>query len=106
MSIGKLISATAMPQIGPITTGDLKKTKGSEPNSINEFGDLLASGVQKVDKAVKEFENLSTKFANGESVSIHELIIKGEQADISLRMMSTIKNKVLEAYTEIMHMQV
>lgn len=105
MSIGKLLPVST-PQIGKIGSGELKKPESSTGNTIDQFGNMLTDGLKKVDHSIKDFENLSNKFANGDSVSIHELIIKGEQADISLRMMSTIKNKVLEAYTEIMHMQV
>lgn len=109
MSIGKIIHPTQMPQIGSISSGEFKG-KGLnqlEPKNVGEgFSDLLTKGVKSVNESVKEYEAMSTKFANGENVNLHEMIVKGEHADINLRLMMTIKSKVVDAYQEIMRMPV
>jgi flagellar hook-basal body complex protein FliE len=42
----------------------------------------------------------------GENVNLHELMISMEKADISLRMMVQVRNKAIDAYQEIMRMQI
>ena len=109
MSIGKIIQSASMPQIGQIKSASDKiqnKKADGVSGAIGEFSDLLSSGIKKTDSAIKEYQQLSDKFARGESVNIHEVMIKGEQADVTLRVMSAIRSKVIEAYGEIMRMPV
>jgi len=42
----------------------------------------------------------------GESKNLHETMIAMEKADISFRLMMGVRNKIIEAYQEIMRMQV
>jgi len=49
----------------------------------------------------------ATQFAAGDpSVGIHEVVIASEKANIALRYATTLKNKALEAYRELMGTQV
>lgn len=109
MSIGKIIHPSQMPQIGQIRTGELSgglSQSGETSKAAKGFSDLLSKGVNSVNESVKEYEALSTKFANGEHVNLHEMIVKGEHADINLRLMMTIRNKIVDAYNEVMRMPV
>ena len=74
------------------------KTKG--------FGELLNDGIHKVNASVKDFEALSDKVSHGERGDIHELMVKGEQADMNLRLMLSLRNKVIEAYQDVMRLTV
>ena len=51
------------------------------------------------DSAMKEF-------VSGRTKNIHETMLAIEQADVSLKMMMQVRNKIIEAYREIMKMQV
>jgi flagellar hook-basal body complex protein FliE len=42
----------------------------------------------------------------GEDVNLHHLMISMEKADISLRLMVQVRNKAIDAYQEIMRMQI
>lgn len=42
----------------------------------------------------------------GELDNIHDVVIAGEEADLALRLTMSIRNKALDAYNEIMRMQV
>ncbi|MGO9212512.1 MAG: flagellar hook-basal body complex protein FliE [Syntrophales bacterium] len=42
----------------------------------------------------------------GNSGSIHDAVIALEKADLSFRKMIQVRNKILEAYQEVMRMQV
>ena len=64
--------------------------------------------------ALSEARNLETvatdaaeRFANGDqSVGIHEVMIASEKANIAVRYATTLKNKAVEAYRELMNTQV
>jgi flagellar hook-basal body complex protein FliE len=46
------------------------------------------------------------ELATGKSNNIHETMIAAEKADLSLRLMVQVRNKIIEAYQEVMKMQV
>ena len=56
--------------------------------------------------AQKNADALAMQVATGQPVELHEAIIAMEQADLSLRMAMQVRNKLVEAYQEVMRMQV
>jgi len=71
----------------------------------------LAGSFSHALEAAHATENSSThaaeQFAKGDpGMGIHEVMIASEKANISLRYATTLKNKALEAYRELMNTQV
>jgi flagellar hook-basal body complex protein FliE len=44
-------------------------------------------------------------FASGEEQNVHELMITLQKAGLAMSMTSAVRNKVMEAYKEVMHLQ-
>jgi len=72
----------------------------------SKFSDALRNAVndvsrlqQTADKAIKEVQT-------GNTGSLHEAMIALEKADISFRTMLQFRNKFIEAYQEVMRLQV
>lgn len=91
---------SSMPQLE--RTGDLasKETKSKNfaetlKDSIKDVNDLQVGA----DKAIQEL-------GAGKTTNIHETMILLEKADISFRLMMQVRNKLMEAYQEIMRTQV
>ena len=70
------------------------------------FVDTLSQAIQQVDQNIKAADRAAEAFASGANGNIHEVMIITEKADLSFRLASAVRNKVLEAYREIMRMQV
>lgn len=70
------------------------------------FGELLADAVGRVNKIQKEANKAIEKLATGQSKNIHETMLAVERADIAFKTMNQIRTKVIDAYREIMKMQV
>jgi len=90
---------------------DLNKSIGSGKVDNDEkkgesFGELLSKSVEKVNETQTESETEMKKYLSGNGGGIHETMISLEKADISLRLMVQVRNKAVEAYREIMRMQV
>ncbi|HBP88186.1 MAG TPA: flagellar hook-basal body complex protein FliE, partial [Nitrospiraceae bacterium] len=49
---------------------------------------------------------LEEAVAHGENVNIHQAVIAGEKAGLSFKLLMQVRNKVIDAYQEIMRMQV
>jgi flagellar hook-basal body complex protein FliE len=70
------------------------------------FADLLQQATEQVNAVQQEAEKASRAFALGETQSIHDTMITLERADLSLRLLTQIRNKAVEAYQEMMRMQI
>ncbi len=72
----------------------------------NSFGDVLKEMVSEVNKTQIDADKAIAKVELDNSASIHEAIIALEKANISFRTMMQVRNKIVDAYQEIMRMQV
>jgi flagellar hook-basal body complex protein FliE len=68
------------------------------------FGEVIGSAVKKVNHLENQADQSVVDLLKGKA-DVHETMIALQKADISMRLMLSVRNKVLEAYREIMHMQ-
>lgn len=80
--------------------------KSSEKSSGVDFSDLLKNALSGVNDAQLNADEAVQKVLNGETQSIHDTMIALQKADVSLKLMLEVRNKLLEAYQEIMRTQV
>jgi len=80
------------------------KEKSKEQNG--SFGDLLKNFVIDVNNDLKNANIAKQKIVNGQVENLEQLMYQIGKADISLRLITEIRNKALESYQEIMRMQV
>lgn len=84
------------------------KQPASQPEKTGGagFGEMLEDTIRKVNGAQIDADQQVEKLHTGEAKNLHEVMISMEQADISLRLLVQMRNKVTDAYQEIMRMQV
>jgi flagellar hook-basal body complex protein FliE len=73
--------------------------------SDNSFGDTLTRALNEVSDTRDYSSDLTTRFANGENVELHQVMAASEEAGIALDMLIELRNKVLEAYRSVIAMQ-
>lgn len=79
--------------------------KVGKSESGQDFLSLLQGQLEAVDGLQHEADAASAGLALGQT-GIQESMIAVQKADISFRMLMQVRNKVLDAYREIMRMQV
>lgn len=72
----------------------------------NSFGTYLKEAINEVNKLQVESDLATQKLALGEKIELHEVMIAGQKASVSMQAALEIRNKAVEAYQEIMRMQV
>ena len=88
-------------------TGGMSTRKNSgEESGGPSFGDTLKGAMNSVNTLQKESDTSMQQLATGKADSMHETMIAAEKADIALRLMVQVRNKVIDAYNDIMKMQV
>ena len=71
-----------------------------------DFGDFLKTAIQSVNENQKASDVATEKLINGGDIELHDVMIASQKANITLNATLEIRNKVVEAYQEIMRMQV
>ncbi len=88
--------------IGGITPpGELNKKK----KAGEDFSKVLKEALDKVNQQQQKAEKMADDYAAGKISSIHDVIIEAEKASMSLRLTVEVRNRIVEAYREIMRMQ-
>ena len=77
-----------------------------ESQSSKGFGEFLADSVAKVNGLQQDANVAMQKLASGESKNLHETLLAVERADIAFKQMNQVRMKVIDAYREIMKMQI
>jgi len=86
---------------------DLTQKNDMDSNSIhNQFSDQFKQALEQLNTAQKESEVKTEKLVNGEIDQLHEVMIAAQKASISMSLAVEVQSKVIDAYNEIMRMQI
>jgi len=91
-----------IPSVGQNLNSSVQST---QKKSEADFADILKNAIEKVNQIQKNAEQMSADFALGKISNIHEVIIEAEKATIALRLTNEVRNRIVQAYQEIMRMQ-
>lgn len=92
--------------VSEINSNRMAKEGGLDVGNDKSFSETLSAAVQQVNELQKESDMQIQKLATGETKNIPEVMISVEKADIALKLMTQVRNKIIDAYQEIMKMQV
>lgn len=70
------------------------------------FADTLKDAVESVNDMQKTSDKAMQNLATGKTDNVADVMIAAEKADIALRVMVQVRNKIIDAYQEVMKMQV
>ncbi len=71
-----------------------------------DFGQMLREVIGQVNDAQQRSAELAQRFARGEPVDEQTLVLAMERASLAFQLTLQVRNKVLDAYQEIMRLQV
>jgi flagellar hook-basal body complex protein FliE len=78
----------------------------SGKTSGKSFADTLSEAIGNVNQLQKASDKGMQDLATGRTDNIAEVMIASEKADIALKLMVQVRNKIIDAYQEVMKMQV
>jgi flagellar hook-basal body complex protein FliE len=92
-----LTSLTALPSLsGP-----------SAPSATgNGFGQLVTDGLEKLQGLHDTSDGLAVQAATGDLKDVHDYMIAASESSVATELTVAVRNKAVEAFTEIMRMQV
>lgn len=70
-----------------------------------DFQSLLGAPLTSLNQAMHTADAAAVEFAVGGDMPIHDVMLSMEQARMSLQLAVEIRNRAVEAYQELMRMQ-
>jgi flagellar hook-basal body complex protein FliE len=102
MALEQIQAIVAEPSLEPTLARSMNAPTVSGPG---QFANLVTQGLEKVNHQLVGAEVDLQRLALGETASIHQVMARMEEARLSFQLMMQVRNKVLEAYQDVMRMQ-
>ncbi len=98
-----------IPAIAPVTgvtgTGYLSAVKAPAATDGSAFGATLAGAVDNVQQLQSTSNDLAVKAVTGNLDDIHSATLAATRAQVTLELVSAVRNKGVDGFNEIMRMQ-
>ncbi|HTQ57531.1 MAG TPA: flagellar hook-basal body complex protein FliE [Bryobacteraceae bacterium] len=91
------ITPIAMPEL----SGLAKPTDQS-----GDFQKILSGSIDRLESLNNDASNAVQKFLTGENEELHTVVLATQKAELAFELGLQVRNKVVDAYQEIMKMQV
>ena len=92
-------------KIEPIMTRVQTSISSTQKTKDASFSGMLKESVEKVNALQQQANTAIDELVLGNSKDIVQTMITVEKADVSFRLMMQVRNKIIQAYEEIMRMQ-
>lgn len=99
------IRSTVEP-LKPLTGLEPKKAEGDKTPEGSSFGAVLKDAIMDINNLQNDADKAIANVQLEDAGSIHDAMIALEKAGISFQVMMQVRNKILDAYQEVMRMQV
>lgn len=98
---------TSISKIIPVTKSQQQAKGVTDAASMsNSFGDMLSGAINNLAETENTANVAMTDLAAGKDVDLHKVMLSMQEADIAFQVALQTRNKMVDAYQEIMRMQV
>ncbi len=101
MSVSGVGSVGFTPYVAPAVS-----PTATQQTSGQEFGNLVLDGIDRLEQVQDKSDQLAVKAATGDLNAIHDYTIAATEASVTTQLTVAVRNKAVEAFNEIMRMQV
>ena len=98
----------AIPPVTSVGTAlpTLPTAKPAPTEGAGGFGDMVAQALNNVQATHHNADALAQSAATGGPTDVHDYMIAATQANLATELTVAVRNKAVEAFTEIMRMQI
>src|ERR671938_648383 len=100
------ISSIGGSPLAPRMPGSIGSTGSAGQATGVDFGSTLKQAVGALNQLGSQADASSLALAKGDPIDIHEVMLNTEQASLGFSMAVQVRNKLVDAYTEVMRMSV
>lgn len=99
MTLPPISSIAGTAGVNPVETA-------AAPKAADGFGDAINSALEAVSESEFAADAIAESIATGGDATIQDLMISMTKAQLNVDLLVQVRNKAIEAYQEIMRMQV
>jgi flagellar hook-basal body complex protein FliE len=77
----------------------------AQPVANMSFGQLMTAGINHVETKIARADELANAFALDDKIPVHQVTFALEDARLSLELMMQVRGRMVEAYQQLMGMQ-
>jgi flagellar hook-basal body complex protein FliE len=103
MSVEAVQGLAVHDEVAPAPSSLSSRLPASE---VLPFSSRVAEGLQELNQQLLTNQRDLQQLAVGDAENLHEIMIRLEESRVSLQLMLQVRNRVLEAYQDVMRMQV
>jgi len=81
-------------------------TKPAGTKGADSFANVLKDSLTQVNSLQHEADQAIQSLATGGPATLHDTMLAVEKAELSFKLMMQVRNKIVEAYQEVLRMQV
>jgi flagellar hook-basal body complex protein FliE len=70
-----------------------------------EFGKVLETAIEQIQNSRNDATNAVQQFLSGETEELHSTVLAAQRAELAFELGLQVRNKILQAYQEVMRMQ-
>lgn len=89
-----------------LSLGNYGEKVSDNTKDKESFSDFLSNALNQVNQLQVDSSEYKRKLALGEVDNLHDLSIASEKADVAMQITLSIRNKIVEAYKEILRIQI
>jgi flagellar hook-basal body complex protein FliE len=105
MSIGGIEAISGFtPLAAPVVTAPAPAAAPATQGA--DFGSLVLDGIERLEGIQDSADTLAVRAASGTLPNIHDYTLAAAEAETATKLTVAVRNKAIEAFTEIMRMQV
>jgi flagellar hook-basal body complex protein FliE len=92
--------------LGPQQSVEPAKAPGQANDPAGGFGSMLTNAIGDLEKTQNAAATQAQELATGQTNDLSSVVTAVQEAQLSMQFASQVRNKAVEAYTEIFHTQI
>ena len=103
-SVGSAISAGSAQAAPSATAAGTSAAPASSGTTPTSFSDVLGNAIDSLDASQQSATNLSLQAAAG-NANVADVTVASTEADLETQLVTTVRDKAVDAFNSIMNMQ-
>lgn len=96
----------AINAVSPLSVTRSTTPMAESTTALDNFGQVLSDAINNLSQREQRANQATASLAAGEDVALHQVMLAVQEADIAFQMAMQVRNKLVDAYQEVMRMQV
>jgi flagellar hook-basal body complex protein FliE len=105
-AIGAVGAMTGVSGVSGVAAAGTTPAAGGAGATGSSFSNILGQGLDSLQSTQATADNLSVQAATGTLTNAHDLMIATTQAQLATQLTVALRNKAVDAFNEVMRMQI